>query len=83
MADEDWHVCTFDHFSPDAISVSLVSDFNGWNPIEMLKDEHGNWQIQVKLLEGFYSYKFFVDGRWEIDEKNPHRECDGHQVFCS
>lgn len=27
------------------------------------------------------AYKFFVDGRWELDPNNPHREQDGHDVF--
>ena len=94
----DWHEIVFKHFSPLAASVSLVCDFNGWHPMEMTKDVHGLWSIKLRLLEGFCmssllcrqpcsyfsadAYKFFVDGRWELDPNNPHREHDGYNVVC-
>jgi 1,4-alpha-glucan branching enzyme len=58
--------------APRAREVSLVADFNGWQPEShpMKRGEHGRWTRTVFLLPGTYEYKFHVDGTWKIDERN-------------
>ena len=59
--------------SPRAARVSVVGDFNQWNPAAMplhrLKD--GTWIIDVPLVAGRYAYAFMVDGRIEVDPTAP------------
>ena len=59
--------------SPKAGRVSVVGDFNQWNPTAMplhrLND--GTWIIDVPLVAGRYAYAFVVDGRIEVDPTAP------------
>jgi hypothetical protein len=59
--------------SPRAARVSVVGDFNQWNPTAMplhrLND--GTWIIDVPLVAGRYAYAFVVDGRIEVDPAAP------------
>jgi hypothetical protein len=50
--------------APDARSVSLVGDFNDWNPkATPLSSASGNlWTVQIPLTPGRYNYIFMVDG---------------------
>ena len=72
--DEYWFDVTFVYGRHDAKSVFLTGDFCGWKT-----DEHAmrpcqkGFSLTLKLCEGFYEYKFYVDGRWLVDEHNPHR----------
>jgi 1,4-alpha-glucan branching enzyme len=55
-----------------AKKVSLVGEFNNWNPDAdpMQRDENGTW-TKVKLLPpGSIEYKFWVDGEWMQDPEN-------------
>ena len=55
-----------------AKKVSLVGEFNNWNPDAdpMQRDENGIW-TKVKLLPpGSIEYKFWVDGEWMQDPEN-------------
>lgn len=76
LKDEFWFRVTFICRRPlehDA-QVHLVGDFNGWRVSEvyrMRQCEEGH-QVTVLLSEGFYHYKFLVDGEYERDEANPH-----------
>lgn len=66
---------TFSLTAPGARSVSLVGDFNKWDPEKHPMREKGGgiWQKAVLLEPGTYEYKFRVDGEWEIDENNEDR----------
>jgi len=55
-------------WAPNAVSVSVVGDFNGWdtdaNPME--KIDSGVWEAKIKFCENFAVYKYAVrssDGR--------------------
>lgn len=63
----------FTYFAPEAQSVYLVGDFNGWNTSQtpMKKDKEGTWSVIIPLNPGKYQYKFFVDGKYEKDPTNP------------
>jgi len=50
--------------------VSLVGDFNNWQPVVMKKQKDGRYAVEVKLPAGTYQYKFIVDGQWATDQEN-------------
>ena len=52
--------------SPKASQVSLVGDFNGWDPgiNPLKKDKDGLWVTSLVLPVGRYEFKFNVDGKW-------------------
>ncbi len=56
----------------DAKKVSLVGEFNDWNPDAdpMQIDESGKWTKTKMLLPGRLEYKFWVDGQWIQDPEN-------------
>ena len=58
--------------SKDAKSVSLVGEFNHWNPDAdpMQRDDNGTWKKTKMLPPGSIGYKFFVDGEWAEDPEN-------------
>ncbi len=51
--------------APLAGAVSLVSDFNGWDPDAnpLVAAGDGWWEAPVRLREGLYQYAYWVDGR--------------------
>jgi len=55
--------------APEAGSVVLAGDFNGWdvNTLPMKKDSKGTWKASVDLEPGRYEYRFCVDGCWQDD----------------
>lgn len=56
--------------APGAVHVSIVGDFNGWNPgglpLHRLPDGR-TWEVEVGLTPGRYAYAFVVDGRLARD----------------
>lgn len=55
---------------PDARSVSVAGDFNGWNPAQTKLDraDGGVWTVTIPLKPGRYEYMFVVDGKqWIAD----------------
>lgn len=61
--------------APDARTVSLVGDFNDWDPAATpLREaaDAGVWTITVPLAAGRHQYVFMVDGnRWTPDPAAP------------
>ena len=60
---------SFSLHAPDAQSVSLAGDFNGWDPTDkpMKRDASGQWKATLTLPAGEYQYRFVVDGDWADD----------------
>jgi 1,4-alpha-glucan branching enzyme len=56
----------------EAKKVSLVGEFNNWNPDAdpMQRDENGTWTKTKMLTPGSIEYKYFVDGEWIQDPEN-------------
>jgi hypothetical protein len=55
---------------PEARSVSVAGDFNGWNPgqTQLERSEGGMWTVTLALKPGRYQYMFVVDGKqWIAD----------------
>ncbi len=58
--------------APDAKSVELMCEFNGWKSVPMTKGDDGVWTAKVTLSPGTYGYKFLVNGTdWVLDPDNP------------
>ena len=55
--------------APQAQSISLVGDFNKWNPAShhMKRQPDGAWLLSVELKHGHHRYAFLVDGQITID----------------
>jgi 1,4-alpha-glucan branching enzyme len=76
----------FEYFDPSATVVTLVADFNQWDPKArpLKRDSGGLWKVTVRLVPGSYQYKFVVNGdRWEEDPLNLHRVMNEHGTFNS
>jgi len=54
---------------PEAESVALAGDFNGWDPSRTLlqRNSNGLWTLTIPLKPGRYQYMYQVDGRWVTD----------------
>lgn len=63
----------FSLYAPQAGSVTLIGDFNGWGSTTELRLEptdNGTWSVVVPLPSGRYQYAFLVDGqRWVTDPR--------------
>jgi 1,4-alpha-glucan branching enzyme len=57
--------------APQAHSVSLVGDFNDWNPNAhpMKRMPDGAWMATVELRHGHHRYAFLVDGNLVLDPR--------------
>ena len=63
------HLVDFFCRAPEAQSVSLIGDFNGWdpaaNPMNRMPD--GGWMVRLELSHGHHQYQFLVDGKPTLD----------------
>ena len=63
----------FSLYAPQAHSVALIGDFNGWGSAAEVKLEpsaNGIWSVTVPLAAGRYQYAFLLDGqRWVTDPR--------------
>jgi 1,4-alpha-glucan branching enzyme len=59
--------------APQAASVSLVGDFNDWDPARApMQTAQGVWATAVRLGPGRYRYAFLVNGvEWRADPNAP------------
>lgn len=59
--------------APGAGRVSVVGDFNQWNPdaVPLRKLSDGTWIVDVPLGAGRYAYAFVVDGKIQVDPAAP------------
>ncbi len=59
--------------APQAKSVSVVGDFNQWNPAAhiMKQQPDRSWLLNVELKHGHHRYAFLVDGVLTLD---PHAQ---------
>ncbi len=65
-------------YNENARLVSLVGDFNHWNPENdlMEKGENGIWRLVKRLPPGQYRYMYIIDGRWVPDVYNERSAAD-------
>lgn len=57
--------------APEAKTVSIVGDFNGWDPAAnpMKKHVDGSWQAQITVNHGHHHYAFLIDGKLTLDPR--------------
>jgi 1,4-alpha-glucan branching enzyme len=55
--------------APQAQRVSVVGDFNGWNPVAnvMSKGTDGVWTARIELRHGHHRYAYLADGQLTLD----------------
>jgi len=55
--------------APGAGHVSLIGDFNYWNPAAtpMARQPDGRWMATLDLAHGYHEYVFLVDGKPVLD----------------
>lgn len=72
-------------YRPRAEFVSIVGDFNYWNPENDLltKGKDGIWRLHKKLYPGIYRYKYIIDGEWVPDLYNGKSGSDNTGEICS
>ena len=75
IAPEPSTAVTFVFRAPGASTVTLVGDFNGWDPdaTPLRRAALGDaWIAQVPLARGLHAYAFVIDGReWAPDPSAP------------
>jgi 1,4-alpha-glucan branching enzyme len=62
-------IATFEFFRPQAKSVHIAGDFNGWkeNDLPMVRTSAGYWYARLRLAEGSYRFRYCADGQWFAD----------------
>ncbi len=72
-------------YSPKARFISLVGDFNNWNPENdiLKKGKDGVWRINKHIPSGSYLYRYIIDGLWVQDIYNPESASDISGDLCS
>lgn len=70
----------FSLYAPQAHSVVLIGDFNGWGStaeVKLAPSGNGTWSVTVPLPAGRYQYAFLIDGqRWVTDPRAEQRVND-------
>ncbi len=68
----------FKYENISAKSVSLVGDFNNWNPYLTILTNMGAGEffVKVRLKPGIHSYCFVVDDEWKADPNNLNQYSD-------
>jgi 1,4-alpha-glucan branching enzyme len=68
-AKRNLHHADFFCHAPEAKRVSIIGDFNNWNPnaTSMIRRCDGQWMASLELRHGFHRYAFLVDGKTVLD----------------
>ncbi len=66
--------------APHAQAVSVVGDFNQWQPTAHPMKRHvdGSWQLFITLGHGHHRYAFLVDGVLSLDPRAQGVSRDDH-----
>jgi hypothetical protein len=78
---ETQHRVTLTYNNPNANSVAVVGNFNGWSPANstMHRNKYGDWEINLYLAPGRYAYRFLLNNSEEIlDPTSSDQEPDGY-----
>lgn len=72
-------------YNPDARFISLVGDFNHWNPEHDLlrKGKDGIWRVTKRLTPGRHRYRYLIDGNAAVDLYNENSSSDDAGDLCS
>jgi len=77
-AKRNLHQADFFCHAPEAKKVSIVGDFNNWNPnaTPMTRQPDGCWMVSLELRHGYHQYVFLVDGKRVLDPEASGRTRD-------
>ena len=77
-AKRNLHHADFFCHAPEAKRVSIIGDFNDWNPnaTPMIRQPDGHWMVSLELTHGYHQYVFLVDGKRALDPKAAGRTKD-------
>lgn len=69
MVSVDRNRVEFRFVRPEARSVCVAGDFNGWmrNQFMMTRGADGVWQLVIHLPPGTYRFRYCADGEWFAD----------------
>jgi 1,4-alpha-glucan branching enzyme len=75
----------FRRWDDNARFVSIVGDFNNWNPENdiLTRSENNIWRIKKRMPKGTYRYTYIVDGKWLPDFYNASSSSDAAGNVCS
>jgi 1,4-alpha-glucan branching enzyme len=65
-------------WAPNARSVSVIGDFNGWdrqaNPMHVRWDSSGIWEVFVPTVQSGNYYKYFIEGvdGYQVEKGDPY-----------
>jgi 1,4-alpha-glucan branching enzyme len=81
----DKNTVEFRTYNSGARIISLVGDFNNWNPENdlMKRGDDGIWRLVKKLPAGRYRYIYLVDGMGTPDIYNPESSSTVNGDVCS
>ena len=81
-AKRNLHHADFFCHAPEAKRVSIVGDFNNWNPnaTPMNRQPDGQWTASLELRHGYHQYVFLVDGARVLDPKATGRAKDSQNL---
>ena len=70
---------------PKARLVSIVGDFNNWNPENdpLSRGRDGTWRLRKKLHPGAFRYCYVIDGEWSLDVYNTETASSDTGQVCS
>jgi 1,4-alpha-glucan branching enzyme len=68
-AKRNLHRANFFCVAPQAKQVSLIGDFNEWDPkaTPMARQPDGRWLASLELSHGYHQYLFLVDSERVLD----------------
>lgn len=57
--------------APNAKKVSVIGDFNEWNPLAnpMRQSADGTWRLSFSVCGGHHRYLFLIDGIAHLDPR--------------
>ena len=60
-------ICT----APDAEQVTIMGDFNDWDPAShpMKRQPDGAWRVEIPLNHGHHHYLFVINGKPTLDPR--------------
>lgn len=73
IASDEERLVRFELLAPAARRVTIVGDFNAWDPRghALERARNGVWAIAIPLAPGRYVYSFMIDGRLTPDPRAP------------
>ena len=79
-AKRNLHRASFFCHAPEAERVSLIGDFNNWQPnaTPMVRQPDGRWMASLELSHGYHEYVFLVDGSRVLDPNATGKAKDLH-----